>query len=244
MRIDDGGAIETSFPGFAALMNGLGARISGRTKDWHMIIAVDGPAASGKGTLGAAAGRPVRLELSRHRLALSGRRPGRAARRRRSLRCGRRRGSGATSRSRRLADPALRGEAAGAAASKVGAIPAVRAALLDFQRAFARQPPGAVLDGRDIGTVVCPDADAKLFVTASPEVRAERRWKELLDNGVSAIRERVLQDMRERDARDSARSVAPLVPAVDAVVLDTSELDAEAAFAAAVDIISQRRPAG
>jgi cytidylate kinase len=126
----------------------------------------------------------------------------------------------------------------------VAAVPGVRAALLDFQRVFADTPPGAVLDGRDIGTVVCPKAEAKLFVTASLEARVERRLKELLDKGVSAIRERVHQDMMERDARDSARSVAPLVPADDAVLLDTSELDADAAFAAAVDIISQRRRAG
>ncbi|PKU23414.1 (d)CMP kinase [Telmatospirillum siberiense] len=143
-----------------------------------------------------------------------------------------------------LADPALRGEEAGGAASKVAAIPGVRAALLDFQRAYAARAPGAVLDGRDIGTVVCPDAPVKLFVTASLERRAERRLKELLDKGLSAIGERVLQEMKDRDARDSARSVAPLVPAADAVLLDTSEMDADAAFAAAVRIISQRRFAG
>jgi cytidylate kinase len=142
-----------------------------------------------------------------------------------------------------LSDPDLRGEKAGDAASKVGTIPAVRAALLDFQRSYAERPPGAVLDGRDIGTVVCPNATVKLFVTASVEMRADRRLKELLDKGVSAIGERVLQEMKDRDARDSARSVAPLVPAADAVLLDTTELDAEAAFAAAVKIISQRRRA-
>ncbi|HLN22362.1 MAG TPA: (d)CMP kinase, partial [Patescibacteria group bacterium] len=140
-------------------------------------------------------------------------------------------------------DPALRGEQAGAAASKVAAIPGVRTALVEFQRAFAATAPGAVLDGRDIGTVICPRAEVKLFVTASLEKRAERRLKELLDKGVSAIRERVLQDMKERDERDSARSVAPLVPADDAVILDTSDLDADAAFAAALSIISQRRRA-
>ncbi len=209
-----------------------------------MIIAIDGPAAAGKGTLarrlagyfglnyldtgllyravgmavlhaGGDPADPAAAELAARQLD-----PG------------------------VLADPTLRGEEAGGAASKVAAIPAVRAALLDFQRAFAARPPGAVLDGRDIGTVVCPGAESKLFVMASLEKRAERRLKELLDKGERAIWERVLQDMKERDERDSARSVAPLVPADDAVVLDTSELDADAAFAAAVDIISQRRPAG
>ncbi|HIJ63569.1 MAG TPA: (d)CMP kinase, partial [Rhodospirillaceae bacterium] len=119
---------------------------------------------------------------------------------------------------------------------------AVRAALLDFQRRFADAPAGAVLDGRDIGTVVCPHAGIKIFVTASLEMRAERRLKELQAKGVSAIPGRVLADMRERDARDAARDVAPLVPAEDAIVLDTSALDAEAVYAAAVAIISERRP--
>ena len=99
---------------------------------------------------------------------------------------------------------------------------------------------GAVLDGRDIGTVVCPDADAKLFVTASVEVRAERRLKELLDRNVAAIHARVLQDMKERDARDSGRGVAPLVPAQDALQLDTSDLDADAVFAAALEFINRQ----
>jgi cytidylate kinase len=139
-----------------------------------------------------------------------------------------------------LGNPDLRGEAAGGAASKVAAIPAVRAVLLDFQRNFARRPEGAVLDGRDIGTVICPDADIKLFVTASAEIRARRRLKELQEKGVSAIWERVLADIVERDARDSSRGVAPLVPAADAQLLDTSLLDADAAFAAALAMIAQR----
>jgi len=113
----------------------------------------------------------------------------------------------------------------------------VRAALLEMQRTFARRAPGAVLDGRDIGTVVCPDADIKLYVTASDEIRAQRRHKELLQRGKASIYARVLQDLRERDARDSARSVAPMKPAEDAVVLDTDRLDAEAAFAAAMKLI-------
>ncbi len=138
----------------------------------------------------------------------------------------------------------LRGDDVADVASKVAAMPEVRAALLAFQRNFAAQPPGdrpgAVLDGRDIATVVCPDADCKLFVTASLEVRAERRLKELRERGVDAIPSRVLREMQERDARDSQRSVAPLVPARDAVVIDTSTLDAEHAFAAALEIVEAR----
>jgi cytidylate kinase len=143
-----------------------------------------------------------------------------------------------------LDDPALRGEVAAIMASKVAAIPAVRAALVDFQRRFAETPPGgkdgAILDGRDIGTVICPDADRKIFVVASPEARAERRVKELRERGIAAIYARVLQDMKERDARDRSRSVAPLVPADDAFLLDTTLLDAEAAFASALEFITSR----
>jgi cytidylate kinase len=143
-----------------------------------------------------------------------------------------------------LAANDLRIDQAAQAASKVAAIPGVRAALLDFQRKFAAQPPGgkgAVLDGRDIGTVVCPEAAVKLFVTASVEKRAERRLKELQDKGLEAIYGTVLADMRERDERDSNRSVAPLVPAQDATVLDTSDLDADQAFAAALRVIGPKR---
>lgn len=143
-----------------------------------------------------------------------------------------------------LAAKDLRSEAVGLAASKVAAIPGVRAALLDYQRRFASQPPagkpGAVLDGRDIGTVVCPDAAVKLFVTARDEVRAERRYKELIDKGESATFERVLADLRRRDEQDKARSTAPLKAADDAHLLDTSDLAIEAAVAAAVDIIAQK----
>ena len=136
----------------------------------------------------------------------------------------------------------LRGDAAADAASRVSAVPDVRAALLNFQRAFAANPPGgakgAVLDGRDIGTVVCPEAESKLFVTASAEVRAERRFLELRERGLDAIHGRVLADMKERDARDSERAVSPLVPAKDAFLLDTSDLDADQVFAAALDFIN------
>ncbi len=142
----------------------------------------------------------------------------------------------------------LRGEAVAAAASKVAAIPAVRAALLDFQRNFVDHPPGsakgAVLDGRDIGTVVCPDADAKIFITASLEVRTRRRLKELRERGLEAIPSRVLHDMKERDARDAERHVAPLEPAVDAFVCDTSDRDADAVFATALEFIRSRNISG
>ncbi|MCG8510336.1 MAG: (d)CMP kinase [Rhodospirillales bacterium] len=143
-----------------------------------------------------------------------------------------------------LENPDLRGDAVAGAASKVGAIPAVREALLAFQRNFATSPPGgeagAVLDGRDIGTVVCPEADAKLFVTASVEVRAERRVKELRERGLEAIHSRVLHEMKERDRRDASRAVAPLEPAEDAFLLDTSDLDPEAVFAEALSYIQSR----
>lgn len=138
----------------------------------------------------------------------------------------------------------LRTETVGQAASKVSAVPGVRAALLDFQRNFAASPPdgaaGAVLDGRDIGTVVCPDATAKLFITASAEVRAERRLKELLGRGSEAIYARVLEDMKERDARDQSRATSPLEPAIDAKLLDTSDLDADQAFAEALEFINSK----
>ena len=141
-------------------------------------------------------------------------------------------------------DPELRTDAAANAASKVSAIPQVRAALLDFQRHFASHPPegydGAVLDGRDIGTVVCPDAPAKLFITASTEVRAERRFKELQERGVEAIYARVLQDMQERDERDSSRSTAPLKAADDALVLDTSTLSIDEVLGRALDYVRSK----
>lgn len=140
----------------------------------------------------------------------------------------------------RLDDPALGSDAAAAAASKVAAIGPVRAALKDFQIAFAARLPGAVLDGRDIGTVICPDAPAKLFVTASVEVRAERRHKELLSRGETSIYARVLQELKERDERDTNRADAPLRPAEDAQVLDTSTLSIEEAFAEALRIVEGR----
>jgi cytidylate kinase len=139
----------------------------------------------------------------------------------------------------RLADHAI-----GEAASRVAVMPALRRALVARQRAFAAVPPGAVLDGRDIGTVVLPDAPAKLFVTASAETRARRRALELAERGVHMGDEAVLADLRRRDARDEARTDSPLRPAADACLLDTTDLDIEAAFRAAVDYVSRRIATG
>jgi cytidylate kinase len=137
-------------------------------------------------------------------------------------------------------DPELRSEPVSKIASSVSAYPGVRAALLERQQSFARQPAGAVLDGRDIGTVIAPEADAKLFVTATAEVRAGRRMKELEGRGMHAAYEDVLADIRSRDERDSHREVAPLVPAKDAILLDTSNLTIEEAIAEAIRLTEQR----
>lgn len=139
-----------------------------------------------------------------------------------------------------LDEDRLRGAEMGEAASRVAAIPAVRAALFDLQRAFAARPGGAVLDGRDIGTVICPDATVKIFVTATPEVRAERRYRELQGRGESIAFADVLADIRRRDARDSSRTAAPLAAAADAHLLDTTTLDIDAAFQTALGIIGRR----
>ncbi len=211
-----------------------------------LVIALDGPAASGKGTLArrlAAAFDLAYLDTGSlyravaARLLAAGADPHDAA------------AAAAAARALQPADLAradLRSQAVGEAASVVAANQAVRAALLAFQRDFAAHPPdgkaGAVLDGRDIGTVVCPDARVKLYVTASPEVRAARRHRELIGRGQPSIYAHVLTEIRERDARDSARATAPLKPAEDAIQLDTSELDIEAAFRAARDIVVDRLP--
>ncbi len=138
-------------------------------------------------------------------------------------------------------DAALKSQAVGEAASMVSAIPEVRAALLAFQRDFGRTPPGAVLDGRDIGTVIFPDADVKIFVTATAEARAGRRAAELRAAGTAVDEAEVLADIRRRDERDTTRAVAPLKPAPDAHLLDTTHLDIDAAFRAAVDIVEAVR---
>jgi CMP/dCMP kinase len=143
-----------------------------------------------------------------------------------------------------LTDPELRGEAAAVAASLVAVMPEVRRVLVDFQRDFAAHPPGgakgAVIDGRDIGTVVCPGADVKIFLTASLETRANRRLKELRQRGIAGIHSRVLRDMQDRDTRDMEREAAPLRMADDAVPLDTTELTADEVFAAALGEIESR----
>lgn len=213
------------------------------------VIAIDGPAAAGKGTL--AKRLEAQFKLSKldtgllyratgFKVVSAGDDPENAE---------------VAEAAARALDPAeldnpdLRTDEAAQAASKVSAIPGVRAALLDFQREFAKNPPalsdgnpaqGAILDGRDIGTTVCPDAQVKLFISASTEIRAKRRFKELQERGLEAIYARVLADMEERDARDSGRSASPLVPASDALQLDTSELDADQAYGAALDFINTK----
>ena len=202
-----------------------------------MIIAVDGPAAAGKGTIARALAKHFGFHFldtgSLYRMV------GLA-----TLRAG---GEPITARAAiaaaqclnplKFSDAELRTEQVGVAASIVATVPEVRAALLGLQRAFARKEPGAVLDGRDIGTVVCPEAEAKLFITASPEVRARRRQKELGSDDFDSI----LADIRARDERDSKRTTAPLVAAADAVTLDTSFLDIGAAVKAAIEIVEAKR---
>jgi CMP/dCMP kinase len=204
-----------------------------------VIIAVDGPAASGKGTIARALAR--HYGLPHLDTGLLYRAVGLAV-----LEAG---GDPASADdaleaahhlSSALDDPGLKSEAAGKAASLVSVHPGVRAALLDRQKRFADQQGGAVLDGRDIGTVIAPHADAKLFVTASPEVRARRRCDELLGMGLDVHLEAVLHDIRSRDERDSARSAAPLRMADDAALLDTSDLTIEQAVAAAIALAENR----
>jgi len=202
-----------------------------------MIIAIDGPAASGKGTLGKRVAAHYRLAhldtgtlyraVARDILA-RGADPTDAA------------AAAAAARAldpTSLTDPLLRAQALGETASVVARHPEVREALLAYQRGFARRKPGAVLDGRDIGTVICPDADVKLFVTATPEERARRRFRELEQNGTPVTKAEVLADIRRRDERDGNRAAAPLVRAEDAVLLDTTNLDIDAAFRAAIESI-------
>ncbi|GAB5448507.1 MAG: hypothetical protein Gyms2KO_33800 [Gymnodinialimonas sp.] len=135
----------------------------------------------------------------------------------------------------------LRTPDAAQAASKVAVIPEVRAALLEFQRAFAHRIGGAVLDGRDIGTTICPRAEVKLFVTASAEIRAKRRMDELANRGIEADYDQVLADVRARDARDTDRATSPMLAAEDALTLDTSEMSAEAAIAVAIAAVEAKR---
>ena len=204
-----------------------------------LVIAVDGPAASGKGTIARALARHFGLPhmdtgLLYRAVALNlWRWGGDPADEFEALRACDDLGFDPD-------DPELRTEPVSAIASRISAYPSVRAALLTRQQDFARQDGGAVLDGRDIGTVIAPEADVKLFVTASAEVRAQRRLKELQGRGMHAHYEDVLADIRARDERDSSREVAPLMPANDAILLDTSDLDVEASTAEAIRLAELR----
>lgn len=206
-----------------------------------MIIAVDGPSAAGKGTIA----RAIAKELGYHFLDTGSlyRMVGLAM-----LRAGKDDAdkTAAIAFAKAL-DPAavkdeeLRNEEVAALASQVAVIPEVRQALLGFQREFARKKPGAVLDGRDIGTVVCPDADLKLFVTASSEVRARRRHAELEAQGIAVEFEAVMRDVLARDERDASRANSPTRPAEDAVMIDTSDLGKDEVVAVVMELISQHR---
>lgn len=205
--------------------------------DVGFTVAIDGPAAAGKGTISRAVAahfgfshldtgllyRAVGAKVS------DGADPVEAAR---------------GLEPRDLERPDLRSAEAGQAASRVAALPDVRAALVEFQRRFARQPGGAVLDGRDIGTVICPEAEVKLFVTASDEERARRRWLELAAKGGTATEAEILADLKERDRRDRERETAPLRPAPDALLLDTTELTIDAAVRKAIEAIELRQAQG
>ncbi len=243
--VDDTGAIATSFPGFITLCNSLGAAIRDPRKKkiasrpvpakLPKVIAIDGPAASGKGTLARRLAeflgyahldtgslyRAVGLKL-----VYSDQDP---HDKQAAIQAAR------AIDEEDLANPRLRQEKVGQAASVVSSYPEVRQILLDYQRQFAREHKGAILDGRDIGTVVCPDADFKIFMTASLEARADRRHRELEGEGIEVVYESVLDNLRERDERDSKRAAAPLVPAKDAIVMDTSDLDANTTFERVLD---------
>lgn len=206
-----------------------------------MIIAIDGPAASGKGTLGKRLA--AHFGLRHLDTGLIYRAVAKAV-----LDAGEPLADVACAgRAARSLDPSsfdekvLKSHAVGEAASVVSAIPEVRSALLDFQRTFGRTPPGAVLDGRDIGTVIFPDADVKIFVTATPEVRARRRALELQGAGAPVKEADVLADILRRDERDTGRAAAPLKRAQDAHLLDTTHLDIDGAFRAAIDIVEAVR---
>jgi len=205
-----------------------------------MIIAVDGPAASGKGTIAKALARHYHLPhldtgllyravaATVRRMELDPEKEADAV-------------AACDFDELTLADPGLRDDDVGQLASVVSAHPLVRAALLQRQKRFAHQEGGAVLDGRDIGTVIAPDAQAKLFVRATPTIRAQRRHNELKNRGSAVSFDQVLADIRARDERDSSRSAAPLVPASDAALLDTSFLSIEASVAKAIALVEARR---
>lgn len=249
VTVDDATAINTSFPGFSNLFNSLGADIlpigpvrAQKREHPPIVIAIDGPAASGKGTLARRMAEYFDLAYldtgSLYRavgmkMVYAGQEPSD------------RKAALAAAKSievNDLANPRLRQERIGQAASVVSAYPEVRQALLDFQREFSRSGNGAVLDGRDIGTVVCPDADFKFFITATLYARAKRRHRELSGQGIEVVFESVLADLRERDERDEKRDVAPLKPADDAFIIDTSGLDASHVFDTVRQVIVRKYP--
>lgn len=240
--VDDIRAIATSFPNFLPLMQELGATIQ-HSGVRRILIAVDGPAASGKGTLArrladhfgvgyldtgslyrAVAMRVLYANKSPDNVAAAI-------------------AAANTITPQDLANPKLRGERIGQAASIVSAIPEVRQALFDYQRQFAANPQGAVLDGRDIGTVICPEADVKIFITASLEARAKRRHKQLQEYGVIVDYQSVHDELAARDARDAGRRVAPLKAADDAITIDTSSMSANEVFSHCIALIEGRTKA-
>lgn len=257
VHVDDTRAIATSFPGFVELMNNLGAdlTVDGRKpflkpqvavslpRAPRRIIAIDGPAASGKGTLA----RRLAEYFGYHhldtgslyravglRVLSNGKDP---AIKDNAIE------AALSISDRDFTDPRLRQEKVGQAASVVSAIPEVRDILLDYQRQFASRPEGSILDGRDIGTVVCPDADIKIFMTASIEARAKRRHDELQEQGIEVVFESVVEDLVERDERDKHRTAAPLIPAPDAIQIDTTNMEVEEVFRKVRDIIEGHRRA-
>jgi len=246
VRVDDAEAIKTSFPNFVELMNSLGAKINVAAAIGHepFVIAIDGPAASGKGTLARRLAEHFGLDYldtgSLYRavgmkLVYSDKDPS-------DLQAAVAAAQSITMDD--LANPRLRQERIGKAASVVSAFPEVRQALLEYQKKFAKNPRGAVLDGRDIGTVVCPEADFKFFITATLYARAKRRHRELEGEGIEVVFDSVLEDLRERDERDQNRAAAPLVAADDAIIIDSSASDANQTFALAKDIVEHKRAQG
>ena len=205
------------------------------------VVAIDGPAAAGKGTIA----RAVAAEFGFAHLdtGLLYRAVGK-----RALTMGRGVIDDGVAelvarelREQDVRDEGLRTVMVSRAASRVAALPGVRSALLDFQRKFAARDDGAVLDGRDIGTVICPDADVKLYVTASDDTRAKRRFEEVTARGEETTLSRVAADLKTRDERDASREDAPMIQASDAVALDTSQMSVEQAIAAAIEIVAERR---
>ena len=204
-------------------------------------VAVDGPAASGKGTIAVRLGQAFDLPvldtgLLYRAVGVLTQRAGQPLEDEDAATA-----AAIMLTAEQLDDPALRTRAAGELASRVAVHHKVREALLDYQRTFARQEGGAILDGRDIGTVICPEAPAKLYVTATPEVRADRRWKQLKGQGEDVAYDDVLADIRKRDARDGGRDAAPMVAAADATLLDTTEMTIEQAADAARRIVEAAR---